>query len=100
MAVQYTKTLTEAAKIAGTLCTQWKFQDDTDDMYDLKSLTGMAKCGDDDYFLDEDDEDEYYIVTEEGAIGETDDGGESINWLYLPLNLNMDAMPESMERED
>ena len=57
----------------------------------------MAECGDDEHPLSEDDEDEYYIINR-GAIGETDDNGESVSWLYLPLDHKMESMPERIAR--
>jgi hypothetical protein len=78
-------TLSEAAEIAATRCDKWHFAT-SDELYDIASLQGVAQIHDEESGVDEDS---FYVVSQEGAIGFSEDG-ETIDWLFLPLNCNED----------
>ncbi|HHX94899.1 MAG TPA: zinc ribbon domain-containing protein [Clostridia bacterium] len=78
-------TMLEAAEFAATLCAGWSFAY-SDDRYRKKSLLGLAEIHDQENPADEDS---FYVVSPAGAIGFSEDG-ETIDWLFLPLNCNED----------
>ena len=86
--------LTEAAKAAGKITNGWSFRG-TDDNSDLKTLLAMAEINDAEYGIQPDEYDETF-----GAIGFTEDGGEEIDWLYIPLNNLKVHLPDSLEEAE
>jgi hypothetical protein len=79
------ETLSEASKVAVTRCNEWGFAT-TDEVYDSKSLIDIAAIHDEETYMDEDS---FYLVSQEGAIGFSEDG-ETIDWLFIPLNSTED----------
>lgn len=71
-------TLLEAAELAVTLATGWRFAT-SDERYDAKGLLVLAEMGDSENPIDEDS---FYVVSPAGAIGLCEDG-EDIDWLFL-----------------
>lgn len=86
--------LTEAAKAAGKIAGGWSFRG-TDEKCNRKELLGMAVIHDDESGI-ETDEDTFYLLAPNGAIGFTEDTGEEIDWLYLPLDHIDDELPDSL----
>ena len=74
--------LVDAVTYATTLCERWEFYNDRS-FYDPLYLMDLAKANDQEFILDEDGS---YVVSEEGAIGQSDDG-EEIQWLVIPVTL-------------
>lgn len=74
--------LAEAAQLAMTRCTGWKFST-SDETYDPASLASIAETHDAENPADEDS---FYLVSPEGAIGLAEDSDAAIDWLFLPLN--------------
>lgn len=74
-------TLSEAAEIAVSRCSKWRFAT-ADEFYDSASLQGIAQVHDEEACGDEDS---FYVVSPGGAIGFSEDG-ETIDWLFLPLD--------------
>lgn len=92
--------LTEAAKAAGKITNGWSFRG-TDDNSDLKTLLAMAEINDAEYGIQPDEYDEtFYLLAPMGAIGFTEDGGEEIDWLYIPLNNLKVHLPASLEEAE
>jgi ribosomal protein L40E len=71
-------TLLEAAELAVTLATGWRFAT-SDERYDAKGLLVLAEMSDSENPIDEDS---FYVVSPAGAIGLCEDG-EDIDWLFL-----------------
>ena len=71
-------TLLEAAELAVTLATGWRFAT-SDERYDAKGLLVLAEMSDSENPIDEDS---FYVVSPAGAIGLCADG-EDIDWLFL-----------------
>lgn len=86
-------TLSEAAETAATRCDRWRFAT-SDDLYDRTSLQGIAKIHDEEAGVDEES---FYVVSPGGAIGFSEDG-ESIDWLFLPVN-SAEELPLSLATE-
>lgn len=86
-------TLSEAAEIAITRCSRWRFAT-SDEQYDCDNLQAIAQVHDEETCADEDS---FYVVSLGGAIGFSEDG-ESIDWLFLPLNCT-EELPLSFEPE-
>lgn len=74
----------DAAEFAATITNEWK-DAQSGEIYDKKTLFAICETSDDENPLDEDDEDSYYIVSDAGAIGITDDAGESVDWCFIPV---------------
>ena len=96
MIPETTKRMVDAARLAMKYCQQWKFQDDEDNPMDAGQLE--YGCGESDAvdLPDEDDDECFYYVSPDGAIGRTDDNGESIEWLILPMTRTMASMPQRL----
>lgn len=75
------ETLSEAAEAAAARCDRWRFAT-SDELYDSADLQGLAQVHDEETGTDEDS---FYLVSLGGAIGFSEDG-ETIDWLFLPLN--------------
>ncbi|NLM78987.1 MAG: zinc ribbon domain-containing protein [Ruminococcaceae bacterium] len=84
-------TLLEAAEYAATLCGYWFFAD-TDESYDSPGLLTTAQTHDEENPLDEDG---FYVVSPGGAIGMTEDEGETLEWLFIPDG-SREQLPERM----
>lgn len=86
-------TLSEAAEKAATRCGGWCFAT-SDEQYDRASLQSLAQIHDEESGTDEDS---FYVVSPGGAIGFSEDG-ETIDWLFLPLN-STEELPLVLEPE-
>ena len=89
----------EAVALAMQRASQWHFKDD-EELSDASYLAFAAEENDTEYGLDPEDEESYYVVTEEGAIGLTEDDGASVDWLYLPEGKSMEDYPEELTGEE
>ena len=89
------KTMEDAAKYAAGICTAWKFKDEDEhidkDFFIFSCGEQDAACG-----LDQNDDESYYVVSDEGAVGLTEDDGECIDWLYLPVGRSLASLPTSL----
>jgi ribosomal protein L40E len=81
-------TLLEAAELAATRCTSWRFAT-SNDRYDAKGLLVLAETSDGENPIDEDS---FYVVSPAGAIGLYEDG-EDIDWLFLSDNAPNEDLP-------
>ncbi len=95
--IRYAKRMADAAALAAQVCNMWKFQD-TSERADEGLLRYAGSEQDAISSLSIVDPDSYYLVSQEGAIGITEDGGESINWLYLPVDKTMSSMPKRLKK--
>lgn len=88
-------TLTEAAQIATTRCDAWRFAYSVE-RFDRASLLSIAEIHDEENPADEDS---FYLVSPGGAIGFTEDCGESIDWLFLCPDGAKENLPASLPAE-
>lgn len=97
---QTSKSMSEAAKLAAELCTQWKFQDELGEAMDASML--IYACGEQDASesLDPDDPENWYVVSPDGAIGLAEDDGKSVTWLFLPLGRTMASLPKKVRKDE
>lgn len=97
---QTSKSMSEAAKLAAELCTQWKFQDELGEAMDVSML--IYACGEQDASesLDPDDPENWYVVSPDGAIGLAEDDGKSVTWLFLPLGRTMASLPKKVRKDE
>lgn len=92
MDYQQFSTLSDAVDAAASRCDRWRFAS-SDELYDVESLPGIAQIHDDE---NPTDEDSFYVVSGRGAIGFTEDCGESIDWLFIPLDGTDEDLPASL----
>ena len=85
-------TLLEAAELAVTLATGWRFAT-SDERYDAKGLLVLAEMGDSENPIDEDS---FYVVSPAGAIGLCEDG-EDIDWLFLTGSSEDEDLPATYQ---
>lgn len=83
-------TLQEAAKLAASRSSDWRFAHANED-YDRDSLLGIAEIHDEENPADEGC---FYVVSARGAIGYCLDG-ESIDWLFLPNPPSGEELPDT-----
>ena len=74
-------TMLEAAELAATRCTSWRFAT-SNDRYHVKGLLVLAETSDSE---DPIDEDSFFVVSPAGAIGLCENE-EDIDWLFLSDN--------------
>lgn len=91
------KRMADAASMAAQVCSNWKFQD-TNERANADLLRYAGTEQDAISSLSIVDPDSYYIISPDGAIGLTEDGGQNINWLYLPVDKSMASMPKSLKK--
>jgi len=94
MDLEHYMTLTDAAHRAGQISTQWSFRG-TEENCDYNELLAMADIHDAEACFVT-DEDAFYLVAPNGAIGFTEDSGEELEWLYLPIGHEDDDLPDSL----
>lgn len=95
---QTSQYMVSAVKIAAAVCQQWKFQDEADNIIDVSLLEYSAGEQDGGGMVDHADPESYYIVSPDGAIGLTENDGESIEWLFLPLNRSVASLPKKLKK--
>ena len=86
--------LTDAARRAGQIAACWSFRG-TEETSDYNNLLAMAGLHDTESGVTT-DEDTFYLTAPNGAIGFTEDRGEEIEWLYLPIGHEDDDLPDSL----
>lgn len=86
--------LTDAARRAGQIAACWSFRG-TEETSDYNNLLAMAGLHDTESDVTT-DEDTFYLIAPNGAIGFTEDRGEEIEWLYLPIGHEDDDLPDSL----
>lgn len=95
---QTTQMMAKAAKLASAVCQQWKFQDEVGNVIDASLLEYSAGEQDNAGTVDPDDPESYYIVSPDGAIGLTENDGENVEWLFLPLHRTVASLPKKLKR--
>ncbi|MBE6005161.1 MAG: hypothetical protein E7232_13995 [Lachnospiraceae bacterium] len=83
----------DAVDLAVQRALHWHFKDE-DELSDDSYLSFAAEEHDAEYGLDPDDEEIYYVITEDGAIGLTEDDGASVDWLFIPEGHSLGDYPE------
>lgn len=71
----------EAVQAVVDITNGWKFKD-SDEKYSINELINFAEQSDKTITVEED---MYYMISSKGAIGFTDDRGENVEWLFIPL---------------
>ena len=90
--------LTDAARRAGQIAVCWSFRG-TEETSDYNNLLAMAGLHDTESDVTT-DEDTFYLTAPNGAIGFTEDRGEEIEWLYLPIGHEDDDLPDSLVEKE
>ncbi len=90
--------LTDAARRAGQIAACWSFRG-TEETSDYNNLLAMADIHDNESGVVTDEE-TFYLVASNGAIGFTEDKGEEIEWLYLPIGHEDDDLPDSLAESE
>lgn len=85
-------TLLEAVQFAMKFCSDWNFAY-SNEIYNSGTLPSIAEIHDAE---NPTDEDSFYFVSISGAIGFTQDGGENIEWLFIPQNNKGEVLPSSL----
>lgn len=81
-------TLLDAAKMASTLYTGWRFAY-SDEEYDIEGLLDIASVHDSENPIDEDS---FYVVSLGGAIGLCQDS-DDIDWLFIQTPDTKENLP-------
>ena len=84
--------LVEAVKYAIDLCDSWRFMY-ADEFYYKDNFIGIAQVYDEDSMADEDS---FYVVAPSGAIGFSEDEGETIEWLFVRADNQNEKLPSSL----
>ena len=95
---QRTRLMRTAADIASTVCSQWTFRDEPGNIVDASLLRHSSEEQDSIGTVDPDDLTSYYIVSPDGAIGLTENDGENIDWLFLPLGSSAASLPRTFRK--
>ena len=86
------QTLYEAVMQALDLCESWRYMY-ADEVYYRANFPGIAKVYDEDSMADEDS---FYVVAPSGAIGFSEDEGETIEWLFVRADNQNEKLPSSL----
>lgn len=98
MKTEKSRSMKDSVALAVQRASQWHFKDE-DELSDVSYLSFAAEEHDSEYGLDPEDEESYYVVTDDGAIGLTEDDGASVDWLYIPKGHSLEEYPEVLAEE-
>ena len=95
MKTEKSRSMKDAVALAVQRASQWHFKDE-EELSDASYISFAAEEHDSEYGLDPEDEESYYVVTDDGAIGLTEDGGASVDWLFIPKGRSLGDYPEDL----
>lgn len=72
----------DAAEYAARLAEEWTSGDG--EPWDAETLKGVFGISDEENPLDEEDENVYFVVDVNGAVGLTENGGATVEWMAVP----------------
>ncbi len=81
-----TRLMSQAALIAEQYCSAWRQNDGAGETLDAAAIEYAAIEQDATIQIDRNDSESFYMISPEGAIGLTKDGGETVDWLFVPAD--------------
>ena len=92
LTVRTAKTAAEAAELAAEVCARWTFIPGGQSA-DAALLRRTALEQDEQSVPPQNDPMSFYIISPDGALGMTSDGGRSVRWLLMPEGQSPEALP-------